>query len=281
MEYRELGGTGVMVPEVGIGTWQYHGGVAPIRKAFELGGNLVDTAEIYGSEGVVGEAISGVRDSIFLATKVSGDHLRHDQVMSACDASLKRLRVSTIDLYQVHWPNRSVPIAETMRALEELVDAGKVRFIGVSNFSRRQCEEAQAAMKKHRIVANQIEYGLHDRHIEPDLSFYRQNKITVIAYSPLGLGKLLSGASRPDLRVLREVASEAGRTPAQVALNWCLSRPNVITIPKSDRPERVAENCAASGWSLTREQVERLDVAFGPGLVNGMQVMDPMTGMME
>ena len=281
MEYRELGGTGVMAPEVGIGTWQYHGGVAPIRKAVELGANLIDTAEIYGSEGVVGEAIDGMRDRIILATKVSGEHLRHDEVIRACDASLKRMKVSTIDLYQVHWPNRGVPVAETMRALEELVDAGKVRYIGVSNFSRRQCEEAQASMNKHRIVANQVSYSLQDRDIEADLAFYRQNRITVIAYSPLGLGKLLSNANRPELKVLREVAIDAGRTPAQVALNWCLSRPNVITIPKSDRVERVEENCAASGWSLTREQVERLDAAFGRGLVHGMQVEDPMSGLME
>ena len=276
MEYRELGGTGVMVPEVGVGTWQYRGGVAPLRRGVELGATLIDTAEIYGTEGVVGEALKGIRERVFLATKVSGEHLRHGQVLRAADASLKRLGVQTIDLYQVHWPDRDVPVAETMQALEELVDAGKVRYIGVSNFSRREVEAAQASLRRNRIVANQVEYSLQQRQIEPDLPFYRENKITVIAYSPLGLGALLSPQNRPELNTLRQVASAAGKTPAQVALAWCLSRPGVITIPKSDRVERVEENCAASGWRLSEEQVATLDRAFGRGMVNGMQVYDEL-----
>ena len=263
MELRELGGTGVMVPEIGVGTWQYRGGIAPLLRGIELGASLIDTAEIYGSEGVVGEAIGKQREKVFLATKVSGDHLRYDQVLQAAEASLQRLGVTTIDLYQVHWPDSRVPIAETMRALEDLVDKGTVRFIGVSNFSRRELEEAQASMSRYRIVANQVEYSLVRRDIEPDIeSFYLPNQITVIAYSPLGLGELVSSRNRQDLNVLRAVAAEIGKTPAQVALNWCLSRPGVIAIPKSDRPERVEENCAASGWQLTPDQVATLDKAF-------------------
>lgn len=154
MQQRELGATGVMVPEVGLGTWRYKGGPAPLSRGLDLGATLIDTAEIYGTEGVVGEAIRGRREQVFLATKVSGRHLRYDQVIKAANESLKRLGTDVIDLYQVHWPDRKVPIAETMRALEELAEAGKVRYIGVSNFSVREVEQAQAALKKARIVAN-------------------------------------------------------------------------------------------------------------------------------
>jgi diketogulonate reductase-like aldo/keto reductase len=262
MEMRELGGTGEMVPEIGIGTWQYHGGAAPLQRALDLGATLIDTAEIYGSEDTVGKAIKGRRSEVFLATKVSGDHLRHDKVLKAANDSLKRLGVETIDLYQVHWPDRRVPVAETMRAMEELVDSGKVRYIGVSNFSRRELEEAQAALQRHRIVANQIDYSLQRREVEADFEYYRANQVTVIAYSPLGVGELMSNRNRPDLNVLRQVAADAGKTPAQVAINWVLTRPGVITIPKTDKVERVAENCAASGWRLTSEQIDRLEAAF-------------------
>jgi diketogulonate reductase-like aldo/keto reductase len=262
MEMRELAGTGEMVPEIGVGTWQYHGGIGPLQRGLDLGATLIDTAEIYGSEGIVGQALKGRRQGVFLATKVSGDHLRHDQVIKAADASLKRLGVETIDLYQVHWPDRRVPIGETMQAMEQLVDAGKVRYIGVSNFSRREVEAAQAVLKRNRIVTNQIEYSLQRREVEADFEFYRDNQITVIAYSPLGLGELLSNRNQPNLQTLRRVAAEAGKTPAQVALNWVLSRPGIITIPKSDRAERVEENCGASGWRLTPEQITTLEAAF-------------------
>ena len=263
MEHRELGDTGVMLPEVGLGTWKYRGGVAPLSRGLELGAFLIDTAEVYGSEGVVGEAVRGNRDRYFIATKVSGDNLRHDRVLKACDGSLKHLGIDVIDLYQIHWPDHGVPIGETMQALEELVDAGKVRYIGVSNFSRRELEEAQSKLRKYRIVANQVEYSLQYRDIEPDIeAFYVPNRITVIAYSPLGRGQLMSDRRRFDLDALRAVAADAGKTRAQVALNWCLSRPGVITIPKTDRVERVDDLCGASGWSLTPEQRRALEQAF-------------------
>ena len=262
MELQELGGTGTMVPEIGLGTWRYRGGVAPLQHGIELGAALIDTAEIYGSEDVVGEAIRGQGEKVFLATKVSGEHLRYDQVLKAADASLKRLGLETIDLYQVHWPDRRVPISETMRALEVLVEAGKVRYIGVSNFSRPEFEAAQGALKKNRIVANQVEYGLHRRDVEPDLApFYNRNQITIVAYSPFDQGQLLSPRAR-GFAALEAVAAETGKTPAQVALNWCLCHPGVIVIPKSDRVARVEENCGASGWRLTADQVAGLDRAF-------------------
>jgi diketogulonate reductase-like aldo/keto reductase len=262
MEYRELGATGVMLPEVGFGTWKYRGGIAPLRRAIELDATHIDTAEVYGTEEVVGQAIKGQRNGVFLATKVSGEHLKYDQVLKACDASLKRLGIETIDLYQVHWPNNRVPIRETMRAMEELVDQGKVRFIGVSNFSTEEIEAAQSYLAKNRIVSNQVEFSLADRDIEFDIaSYYVPNRISVIAYSPYGRGQLLSRKGR-QLDTLQAVAREAGKTAAQVALNWCLCYPNVFVIPKTDRVERVDEACGASGWRLTPDQLAALDEAF-------------------
>jgi diketogulonate reductase-like aldo/keto reductase len=117
--------------------WKYRGGVEPLRRGIELGAFLIDTAEVYGTEDVVGQAVKGIRDKVFIASKVSGSHLRHDDVLHAAEASLRKLNESCIDLYQVHWPNSSVPIKETMRAMEALVDRGQVKYIGVSNFSMR------------------------------------------------------------------------------------------------------------------------------------------------
>ena len=266
MELKELGSTGVKVPEIGLGAWQSRGGVEPFRRGVSLGAFLIDTAEIYGTEDLVGEAVKGRRDQVFIATKVSADHLRYDQVLGAAENSLRRLGTDYIDLYQIHWPNSSVPIRETMRAMETLVDEGKVRFIGVSNFSVRDLEEAQAAMEKYSIVANQVLYNLFRREIEESLMPYcEQHDVTVIAYTPLAKGEITSKPflkHRKAVKLLQEVAQDTGKTVAQVALNWCISRPKVVAIPKADRLDHVEENCKASGWSLSVEQIEALDRAF-------------------
>ena len=266
MEYKQLGATGVKVPEIGFGTWQYRGGGEPLRKAIELGAFLIDTAEMYGTEEAVGEAIKGLRQKVFIATKVSGNHLRYDEVLRAAENSLKRLRTDSIDLYQVHWPDPGVPVAETMGAMEKLVDSGKVRFIGVSNFYLENLKEAEACLTKHKIVSNQVKYSLVDRGIEADmLSYCQKSRITVIAYSPLARGMLGSKPllrNRRSLGVLERIASETGKSMAQVALNWCVAKPSVIAIPKSDKMERVIEDCGASGWRLFQEQMAALEGAF-------------------
>ena len=270
MELRELGKTGTMVPTIGVGVWRYGGGVEPLRKAIELGASLIDTAEAYGTEKVVGEAVSGLRDRVFVATKVSGSHLRHDEVLRAAEASLRRLDTGYIDLYQIHWPNSLVPIEETMGAMEALVDRGLVKHIGVSNFSTIELREAQAAMRKYPIVSNQVLYNLNRRQIEQDLLPYSQkSNITIIAYTPLDSGQLTKTpvqSSRPEqAKVLELVAAQVDKTLAQVALNWCISRPGVITIPKSDRVSRVVENCLGSGWHLSSAQMHLLESAFPIG----------------
>ena len=255
-----------MVPEIGLGTWKYRGGPEPLRRGIDLGANLIDTAEMYQTEDAVGEAIRSRRSQVFLATKVLGSYLRHDAVLRAAENSLSLLEDGVIDLYQIHSPNSGVPIAETMGAMEELVDRGMVRYIGVSNFSVAQLKEAQQAMTKCPVVSNQVLYNLKRREIERDLIPYCvDNNITIIAYTPLADGSL-SGRSRffPDKggAVLEQMAANVGKTPAQVALNWCLSRSNVIVISKTNSVARTVENCGASGWYLSPGQVAALDEAY-------------------
>ena len=266
MELKELGATGVSVPEIGLGTWKYRGGGAPLRRGVELGAFLIDTAEMYRNEEEVGRAIQGIRSDVFLATKVLGSNLGYDQVLRAAEASLRRLAVDQIDLYQIHWPNSRVPIKETLSAMAALVDSGMIKYVGVSNFSTKELQEAQAAMANVPIVSNQVLYSLKRREIESGLLPYCQkNRVTVIAYTPLADGSLTSGPHlRPARRIkaLKDVAALAGKTMAQVALNWCTSRPGVIAIPKSNSVERTVENCGASGWRLTAEQVRILEEAF-------------------
>jgi diketogulonate reductase-like aldo/keto reductase len=266
MELKQLGNTSVMVSEIGLGTWKYRGGVEPLRRGIELGAYLIDTAEIYRTENVVGQAIQGMRERVFIATKVSGEHLRSDAVLRAADASLRLLSTEVIDLYQIHWPNARVPIKETMQAMETLVDRGQVRYIGVSNFSLRELRAAQEVMTKYPIVSNQVLYNLNRREIERDLLPYcQEHNITILAYTPLDDGRLAT-ASRfrrsQSTRVLEQVATDVQKTLAQVALNWCTARPNVIAIPKSNSVERTVENCQASGWRLSPAQVQSLDEAF-------------------
>jgi diketogulonate reductase-like aldo/keto reductase len=254
MNSKQLGNTGVQVPELALGTWQYRGGVEPLRTGIELGAGFIDTAESYGTESVVGEAIRGIRDRIFLASKVSPRHFRHQDIIKAVECSLKQLQTDYLDLYQLHWPNYTVPIAETMSALDKLVETGKIRFIGVSNFTVAELRRAQAMLSKARIVSNQVRYSLVDRSAEQELLPYCEaNKISLLAFSPLATG-LQSLRSGDPGDALGQIATALGKTRAQVALNWCISHPSVIAIFKADKVEHVRENCAASGWSLTPEQ---------------------------
>jgi diketogulonate reductase-like aldo/keto reductase len=260
IETKELGKTGVRVPEIGLGTWQYRGGTEPFKVGIGLGAYLVDTAEVYGTEAVVGKAINEFgRKKVFLATKVSGQHLRYRDVLKAAEDSLERLNTEAIDLYQVHWPNHSVPIEDTMRAMGELLDKGKIRFVGLSNFSVEESREAQQALSKRKIVSNQVEYSLAERSIEQDLLPYCVKEgITVIAYSPLARGNSL----RMGSELLEEIASKYKKTRSQVILNWINSHENVISIPKSDSVDHTKENCGASGWRLSIEDVNRISEEY-------------------
>jgi diketogulonate reductase-like aldo/keto reductase len=259
MNYRELAKTGVKLPAVGLGTWQYRGGIEPLRTGVTLGASFIDTAESYGTEDVVGEAIRGNRTEIFLATKLSPRHFRYQDVVRSADESLKRLKTDYLDLYQLHWPNYTIPIEETMGAMEELVESGKVRFIGVSNFMLRDLKRAQRAMVRHKIVSNQVRYSLVERTIESDLLDYcREQDITVIAHSPLATS-LPTIKSKDSNQVIDRVTRATSRTVAQVALSWCLSKQGVVVIPKADSVDHVRENCQASDFQLSDEELRLLN----------------------
>ena len=174
---------------------------------------MIDTAEHYGTEEVVGRALKGIRDKVFVATKVS--HWRREEVQHSAEASLKKLGIDRIDLYQLHWPNATVPMEETIGAMEELVEQGKVRFLGVSNCFVDELKRAQAALRKERIVSNQVRYSLIERTIEPEiLGYCRENQVTVIGFSPLGhtFQRMLDGDPED---ALGKVGKEIGKTRAQ------------------------------------------------------------------
>jgi diketogulonate reductase-like aldo/keto reductase len=259
MNGKLLGPTGLMIPEIGLGTWNYSRGVDPLRRGIELGARFIDTAEAYGNESLVGEAVHALRAHVFIATKLSPRHFRAPDVLRAADESLRRLKTDHVDLYQLHRPSYAVPIEETLGTMEQLVDAGKVRFIGVSNFSLRELKAAQATMRKHKIVSNQLRYSLVDRTIESKLLGYCQkNQVTVIAYSPLAHG-LATIVSADPHGALRKIAEVTGKTAAQIALNWCIAKEGIVAIPKASSVEHVLDNCGASGWRLAPDQLHHLD----------------------
>jgi len=214
---------------------------------------------MYGTEGAVGKAIADIRDKVFLATKVSPQHLHYDDLIKAAEGSLSRLDTKILDLYMIHWPNPRIPIKETMKAMEDLVKKGKIRHIGVSNFSVEDLKEAQAAMSSQEIVSNQVEYNLATRGVEDELiPFCKEQKITIVAYSPLSRGQV----SKKKDEVLDKIASKYGKTIAQVALNFLTREENVVAIPKTDNTQHVKENCEASGWRLSEADIKLIDARF-------------------
>jgi len=280
LERKSLGKTGESVAAIGLGTWNMGGRESPdyrdderlieaIRYAVELGMNHIDTAEMYAAghaEELVGEAVKQFsRDEVFIATKVWPSNLRYEDVIRSCRRSLERLQLKYVDLYMVHWPNPRIPLQETMKAMEKLVKDGLVRYIGVSNFDVELLEEAMNALKREEIVANQVEYSLEARKVERELiPFCERNGITVTAYTPLGKGRIPAEAAsnKPRGKILAEMAQRYGKTPVQIALNWVIWRPNVITIPKAARKEHLEENAGAAGWRLTEEDYKRLSAAY-------------------
>ncbi len=265
MNYKKLGNTELLIPEIGLGTWNYKGGIEPLKKGIEQGANLIDTAEGYYNEDVVGEAVKKIRDDVFIATKVSGRHLGYEDVLWACENSLKKLQTDYIDLYQVHWPNDVFPIQGTMEAMQKLVDEGVVLHVGLSNFSVSQMKEAQHYFPNYKIQSNQVRYNLNDREIEYELLPYcLENSITVLAYTPLDSGQLCQkNINNSDkMRLLNKIADKYNKTPGQVALNWCIKHENVIAIPKSNSVNRTIENCKSSGWYISDYEMEQLNEAY-------------------
>lgn len=259
---------GTEVPALGQGTWRMgergadrRAEAAALRLGLDLGMALIDTAEMYaegGAEEVVAEAIAGRRDEVFVVSKVYPHNAGGRRLEAACERSLKRLRVDTIDLYLLHWRG-NVPLADTVEGFERMRAAGKVRRWGVSNLDVDDLEELGAALPG--CAADQVLYSLEHRGIEHDLlPFCRGRGMPVMAYSPVGQGGAL--LRHPALRA---VAARHGATPAQVAIAWTLRAPGgVISIPKASDPEHVRQNAAARGLALTGADLAELDAAFPP-----------------
>ena len=259
-----------------MGTWEMGGRMHPdssgdqeaieaLKLGLGLGMTLVDTAEMYGaghSEEVVAKALEGWQKPVFVASKVSPSHFAYDDLLRSARKSLDRLQMKQMDLYQLHWPNPSIPIAETMKAMEKVVRDGLARLIGVSNFSVAQMKEARAALSKEEIVSNQVEYSLVDRGVEKEiLPYCQREKLTLIAYSPLGQGRIANGRGG-QFKILDEIAARLGKSRSQVALNWLLQHDSVLVIPKASDKKHVKENAEVSRWKLSSKDLQEIDRAF-------------------
>jgi diketogulonate reductase-like aldo/keto reductase len=259
---------GERVPALGQGTW--HMGetrgrmadeAAAVRLGIELGMTLIDTAEMYGNGGaeeMVASAAEGLRDDLFIVSKVYPHNASRAGVIAACERSLARLSTDRIDLYLLHWRG-SIPLAETLAGFEQLRQDGKIRHYGVSNFDRADMAEWAALRGGESVAANQVLYNLSRRGPEWDLlPWCRERGIAIMAYTPLGQGSLLRD------RTLAEVGHRRNATPAQVALAWLLRQQGMIVIPKAARLEHVRDNRGALDVRLTEEDLASLDRAFPP-----------------
>ena len=300
METRSLGLSDVKITPILMGTWQAgkrmwvgiedQESIKAIRAAFEAGITTVDTAEVYGeghSEQIVAKALSDVRNQVTYASKVFANHLKYDQVIEACDRSLKNLNTDRLDLYQIHWPSgafnsEKVPIEETMSALNHLKEQGKIRAIGVSNFSRAQLEEAA---QYGRIDSLQPPYSLFWRQVESDaMPYCVEHNISILAYSSLAQG-LLTGKFGPDhqfesgdhraknklfqgenyqraqkaLDQLRPIAERHDCTLAQLALAWLIAQPQANAIAGARNSEQASANAKAADVNLSKDELIEID----------------------
>ena len=261
---------GTRVPALGQGTWHigenpraHKDEVAALRLGIELGMTLIDTAEMYGEGGaekVVANAIEGQRDRVFVVTKVYPHNASRTELPKACDRSLKRLRIDAIDLYLLHWRERSTQLAETVEAFEKLRAAGKIKRWGVSNFDVDDMEELSSIENGANCAANQVLYNLENREIESGLLQWSQkNEIPIMAYSPVGHGRgLLESAT------LKKIAKRHDTTTSQIALAWVLRQLRVIAIPKASKEKHVRDNARSIEIELTNEDLADLDREFPP-----------------
>lgn len=260
MEYKKLGNTKERLSAIGIGTWNLSSDLTENEKAINLaikkGVNLIDTAEVYGTEKIVGGIIKG-KENIFIVTKVWATHFRYDAVIKACERSLKNLDVKQIDLYQLHWPNPGINIKETMRAMEKLVYDGKIRYIGVSNFNQKELKNAQAAMSKYEIVSNQVEYNLIERIPEIDLIDYmKKQKITLLAYSPFSHGAIFKKRYNNIIKSLNELGEKYNKTAGQMLLRWLIQKDIVIPLTKASNQNHMLENIAVTSFKINQKDMD-------------------------
>jgi diketogulonate reductase-like aldo/keto reductase len=276
MRYHRFGTTGRDVAVIGQGTWYIEHAyrrvaVAALRRGLDLGMNHIDTAEMYGdgvAEQVVGEAIAGRRDEVFLVSKVLPHNASRTGTIAACERSLRRLRVERLDCYLLHWRGAH-PLADTIAAFEELQQAGMIASWGVSNFDAGDLQEAQEVAESvsgpGRIACDQVLYHLGQRDIEHAvIPWCEAHRAAVVAYSPFGHDRFPAPRSAGG-RVLAEVARAHGATPRQVALAFLIRQPQVFAIPKAASPAHVEENAGAGDLALAPDDIARIEAAFPLG----------------
>lgn len=260
---------GTKIPVIGFGTWKVGGDThadlsqddkaqRALRAALEMGFAHIDTAEMYGdghTEELVGQALRGIeRSKIFITTKVHPSNLHYTSILESIEGSLKRLGVNAIDLYLIHWPSGSIPLSESFRALNQAVREGKVRYLGVSNFSLQELREAQR-LSDTPVVTNQVPYSLVNRRYMNNgvIPYCQENEIIVTAYSPVKDGRL------KNFPALEKIAAAHNATPHQIALAWLVNQPWVITIPMSQNPEHLRQNLEAGEIELSEEEMGELN----------------------
>lgn len=265
---------GVTLPRIGFGTWSIGGGSYPdpsldsasmtaLSTALEVGYTHFDTAEAYASghsEELIGRAIRQTntkRENVFITTKVSPEHLKYDDVLKACENSLRHLNMEYIDLYLIHWPGTGIKYEEAFRALNKLVRDGKVRHLGVSNFKMKLLKQAQE-LSETPIIANQVPYRLPDKTYAENgvIEYCQQNDILITAYSPVKFRNL------PVNKTIKAIADAHTATPYQIALAWLVTQPRVITIPMSYHPQHIRENFAAAEIELTQDEFKTLNELY-------------------
>lgn len=263
------------MPVFGLGTWQMWGrlehdakndderDIRAIQTAIDLGITHLDTAELYAngySEIILWKAIKNYnREKLFIVSKVQQIHLWYDDIIESCKKTLERLETSYLDLYLMHRYSPEHPLKESIRALDKLVEAWKIKNIGVSNFNKEHLTEAQS-YTKNKIVCNQVHYNLEFREPEKSwlLKYCQKNDIFLVAWRPIGKWNLLQEI--PE--VIESLCKKYNKTPAQVAINWLLSQENVLTLTKTSNKEHLIENLGALGWEMTQEDVELIREKF-------------------
>lgn len=271
MIYKNLGNTEIKIPAIAqgasrIGSYsnfnpdEVNNRIKAIRYGIEMGMNFIDNAELYGggfAEEVVGRVIEGVREKVFLATKFNPRENVSESLTSSIENSLRRLKTDYIDLYQIHWPNPAISLEQTMLALSRLIEEGKVRFAGLSNFPVEDFMIAQSFFNC-RLVSNQIEYNLLDRSAEDESLLYcRSQKVTLLAYSPLNQGIIFINDEQK--RVLLSIAEKYGKTVPQVILRWLIKDPSVVVITRTKSIERVKENALSAEFELMEEDILKIN----------------------
>jgi diketogulonate reductase-like aldo/keto reductase len=267
--------TGFEMPVYGLGTWQMGGrkerdllnndkaDILGIKTALDSGVTHIDTAEMYAAgyaEVLVGKAIEGYdRSKIFLASKIQKNNLGYEDILTACLQSLKRLNTDYLDLYFLHQYNKDIPLKDSMRAFDKLVQDGLVKHIGVCNFNKEHLFEAQSCTK-NKIVCDQVHYNLMYREPEKSglIEYCKNNDIFISAWRPVGEGDLLKDTPL----VLKELCDKYKKTPSQIAINWLIHQLYVITLSKTSNPKHLEENLGAIGWEMEESDIERLRVEF-------------------